>query len=55
MSRTCVGIFVVDVGLGFLADVHAEHDHFGRHRRHLVAEAVLVDAVAVRSKRVLAV
>lgn len=34
-------------------NIHVEHDDFGRHRRHLVAEAVRVDALHVRGKRVL--
>ena len=38
-----------------LGDIHGEHDDLGRHGRHLIAEAVLVDAVGVRRERVLAV
>jgi hypothetical protein len=43
-------------GLLFLvADNHVEHDRLGGERRHLVAEAVLVEASCVRGKCVLAV
>ncbi len=38
-----------------LGHVHREHDDLGRHGAHLVAEAVLVNAVGVRGECVLAV
>ena len=38
-----------------LGDIHREHDNLGGHSRHLIAEAVLVDAVHVSGERVLAV
>ena len=48
-------LFILGWVTGGLADVHAEHDNLGGHGGHLVGEAVLVHAVHVCCKRVLAV
>ena len=45
----------VDLRLWFLADVYTEHHNLGRHRRHSVAEAILVHTVHVCSKRVFSI
>ena len=45
----------LDAVFGGLSNVHAEHDHFGCHGGHLVAEAVLEFSVHVSRKRILSI